>query len=336
MLLSIILPCRNEEKYIKDAIDSVYRTSLPESEFELIIVDGESEDSTVEIVEKYMSKYRNLQLVRNKYQTVPYAMNMGIKKSSGKYIVRLDAHCIYPEDYFEKLLEWHKKLDADNIGGIIISKTKEINRVSSAITAVLSDKFGVGNSYFRIGVNTVKEVDTVPFGCFKREVFDKYGLYDVRLKRSQDIELNHRIIEGGGRIFLIPEIKIIYFARESYKALFEKYFENGKWNIFVAFYTKKLRSLSMRSFIPAVFVLSVLLSLGISFFQRIFLLIPLVYSFIISSRSIFLSYKLKVSFPHTALAFIVLHFSHGMGALSGVLSLLNPRHWKIRGKGRLE
>lgn len=336
MLLSIILPCRNEERYIEDAVESVYRTGIDPADFELLVIDGMSTDKTAALVQNLQKKYENLRLVENKNRTVPYAMNLGIQKALGDYIVRLDAHCMYPDNYFEKLLEWQKRLDADNVGGVIITETKSKSPAAEAIVTVLSDKYGVGNSYFRIGIDEVREVDTVPFGFFKREVFDKYGLYDVRLKRSQDIELNRRIKAGGGHIFLIPEIKLVYFSRETFGELFKKYFENGKWNVFVAYYTKRLKSLSIRNFIPVIFVFTVIVSLILSLHYSVFLIFPLLYLIIMSVRSLYLSVKKKKSFVHILAAFAVLHFSHGLGALSGMVSLLNPYHRKIRNKGRMD
>ncbi len=336
MLLSIILPCRNEEKYIREAIESVYKTSISETDFELIIVDGMSNDKTTEIIKEFKQIYKNLFLLKNENITVPYAMNLGIKQSRGDYIIRIDAHCIYPDNYFEELIKWHKELDADNVGCALITDTQKKSRTSEAISIVLSDKFGVGNSYFRIGVEEVKAVDTVPFGCFKRTTFKKYGLYDVRLKRSQDIELNKRIVSGGGKIFLIPKMKLIYYARDTFKSLAKKYIENGKWNVLVAYYTKKLKSLSIRNFIPALFIILLLFSILISLKWRIALFFPALYLITILSRSIQLGLIKNKSVIHLVLVFIILHFSHGIGAITGLISLLNPKHRKIRNDFSLE
>ena len=217
--ISIIIPCRNEEKYIGGCLDSVVSNDYPKDFLEVFVVDGKSTDRTGEIVEGYSKKYEFIHLLVNENKTVPYAMNQGIKESTGDFIIRLDAHGVFPNNYFSKLIYWSKKLDADNVGALWITDVKNKNPKSCSIKKVLSNKFGVGDSLFRIGVDKVTEVDTVPFGCYRKEVFEKVGLYDVRLERDQDIELNKRLKKSGGKIFLLPELSSIYYARETFSGI---------------------------------------------------------------------------------------------------------------------
>jgi GT2 family glycosyltransferase len=257
-------------------------------------------------------------------------MNIGIKNAKGKYIIRLDGHSRYPKDYFKKLIFYYQKLNADNVGGVVITEVKNKNITSNAIKNVLSDKLGVGSA-FRSGVKDIKEVDTVPFGCYKKEIFDKVGLYDERLVRNQDIELNKRIKKAGGKIYLIPEIKCVYFARETYKDLAKNSFNNGFWNILTAYYTNSLSSLSFRHFVPLIFVLSLILTFLLGFFNKtffyIFLFILLSYLILISFRSF--QIKKDTTFFHQLLAFLTLHVSYGIGSLVGIFKVLKG---KIIGK----
>ena len=191
--ISIIIPILNEEKYIARCLDSIIESNFDKNKMEVLLVDGGSVDKTIEIIQTYQKRYHFFKLLHNPKKIVPIAMNLGIKEAKGEYIIRLDAHSNYPKDYFSKLIYWHKKLNADNVGGIWITDVVNKNIVSNAIKNVLSDKFGVGGSDFRNGVDKIKEVDTVPFGCYKKEIFDKIGYYDERLARNQDIELNKRL-----------------------------------------------------------------------------------------------------------------------------------------------
>ena len=189
---------------------------------------------------------------------VPVAMNIGIKASIGDIVMRLDAHAQYPPNYFSVLVKELVRLRADNVG--VACKTDVLNKTSKtlAIREVLSNRFGVGNSTFRLGVDKVIEVDTVPFGCWKKDVFNKYGFYDERLIRNQDIELNKRIVRGGGHIFIVPDTYCTYLARETFDGLAKNNFGNGKWNILTVYYTKQFKSLSVRHFIPLLFLLSLI------------------------------------------------------------------------------
>jgi glycosyltransferase involved in cell wall biosynthesis len=325
VLISIIIPVFNEEKYIAKCLDSIIESDFDKSQMEVLLVDGGSKDKTIEIIKSYQQKYPFFKLLHNPKKIVPVAMNLGIKEAKGEYIIRLDAHSSYPKDYFSKLIYWHKKLDADNVGAVWITDVLNKTKTSSAIKNVLSDKFGVGDAKFRIGVEKIEEVDTVPFGCYKIEIFDNVGIYDERLVRNQDIELNKRIKKAGGKIYLVPEIKCIYYARENFKDLAKNNFLNGKWNILTAFFTKTLSSLSFRHFVPMFFVLSLMIFLILGLFiNKIFLkllLIELVtYLSIISIRS--MQIKQNTTFFHQLLAFLVLHFSYGIGSLVGFFGII--------------
>ena len=332
--ISVIIPIYNEEKYIAKCLDSIIESDYYKNKMEVLLVDGGSSDKTIEIIKKYQEKYPFFELLHNPKKIVPVAMNIGIKNAKGEYIIRLDAHSSYPKDYFKKLIYWHKKLNADNVGGVVITEIKNKNRISNSIKNVLSDRLGVGGAKFRIGIKKIEEVDTVPFGCYKRNIFDKAGLYNERLVRNQDIELNRRIKNSGGKIYLIPEIKCTYFARETYKDLAKNNFNNGLWNILTAYYTNSLNSLSFRHFIPLIFVLSLIFTLLLSFTSKIFLclflFISLSYLSIISFRSF--QINKDTTFFHQLLAFLVLHFSYGIGSLVGIFKVVKDKIRKFSGK----
>ena len=189
--VSVVMPVYNEEKYIKNCLDSLLLQDYPIEKMEWIFVDGLSKDKTKDILLEYKNKYPELiKVFDNKNKTVPYAMNIGIKEAKGKYIVRLDAHADYNKDYISKCVYYLDTTDADNVGGIAITKSRGFT--GNAIAMMLSSKFGVGNSQFRTNGHS-GYVDTVPFGAFRKEVFEKWGGYDERLTRNQDNEMNYRI-----------------------------------------------------------------------------------------------------------------------------------------------
>ena len=310
-LVSIICPTYNEEPFIEACIQSVLAQDLPCEQWELLLVDGGSTDQTRTLIVTYLKRHTNIRLLDNPHRTVPYAMNIGIRAAQGEYVCRIDAHAAFPTNYISTILRYTNDLpNVANVGTACITMPRNDSDKARAIAAVLSHKFGVGNSSFRIGVNKVTEVDTVPFGFFRRTVFDQVGLYDERLTRNQDIELNKRITQSGGKIYLIPDITCTYYARDTFSTLAQNNFANGKWNILTVYYTKTFRSLGLRHFIPLLFVLSLFTGISIA-----------LYLIVMSVIALRLSASQDLHFGYVLWAFIVLHICYGTGSLVGLLEL---------------
>jgi len=331
-MISIICPVYNEEKYIENCIKSIINQNIDNDIIELIIIDGDSNDNTINIVNEYIKKYKNVKLMHNDKKYVPYALNKGIINAKGDIIVRIDAHAYYPENYISTLVKYLKELNADNVGSIC--KTEVLNKTKKAIAIkeILQSKLGVGNSQFRLGTNKIIAVDTVPFGCWRKEIFEKYGLFNEKLIRNQDIEFNKRIMRNGGKIFLIPDTYCIYYARENIKDLIKNNYQNGKWNILTAYFTKDVTSLSLRHYVPMIFMLSLILPLILMPIQKNIIYIPniilLLYSLIVFSVSISISIKKRVNLIYLILGFIGLHFSYGIGSLSSIYNIIKSKKEK--------
>lgn len=333
MKLSVICPIYNEEKYIVAFLDSVLQQDFSRDDMEVLLVDGMSRDKTRLIISQYIEKYPFLRLLDNPERTAPCAMNVGIQEANGDVIIRLDAHALYPSNYFSTLVFKLYELNADNIGCILNTDVLNKTPKTLAIREVLSNRFGVGNSSFRTGVTSACEVDTVPFGCWRREVFQKYGLYDKRLVRNQDIELNKRIKRGGGHIFIIPDISCTYLARETFKALAKNNYGNGKWNILTVYYTKYFSSLSVRHFIPLAFVLSLLLPIVLMLLNEWFGVLSLMalgaYLMTLSCVSFTIWKTKRLNVFYLLMSFLTLHLSYGWGSLIGIFKVVGL---KIQGK----
>lgn len=324
-MLSVICPIYNEEKYIAKCIDSILAQDYPREELEVIFADGMSTDRTREIVAEYTAKYPFIKLIDNPKRIVPPALNAAIAASHGDIIMRLDAHASYQPNYFSAIAAALDRYGADNAGSVC--KTDVLNKTTKAlaIREVLSHPLGVGNSAFRTGIDGVREVDTVPFGCWRRSVFTRFGKYDERLVRNQDIELNKRIKAGGGKIVIIPDTYCTYYARETFSKLAKNNYGNGKWNILTVYYTHQLKSLSLRHFIPLIFVLSLLLPAIAGFFWHPLWWLGVVslvaYSLAVSLISTKIAIKKHLNFIYLIASFFVLHLSYGWGSLMGLLKL---------------
>lgn len=325
-MISIICPIYNEEKYIEKCINSILGQDYPHSEMEVLLIDGMSSDKTREIVQFYQKKYPFIRLLDNPDKIVPFALNIGVKEAKGDIIIRLDAHAYYPTNYFSCLVQNLVYFGVDNIGAVCKTDVFTKNAKTLSIREVLSNRFGVGNSLFRIGIKAAMEVDTVPFGCWRKSVFEKYGLFDTRLVRNQDIEFNKRIVRNGGKIMIIPDTYSIYYARETFQSIIKNNYENGKWNILTIKMTKELKSLSIRHFIPLLFLLSLIIPsiLSLFYFPLIFVSLASLslYMLMVIIISLRISIRKGINIFYLILSFFSLHLSYGYGALVGIFKCM--------------
>ncbi len=267
MLCSIVIPSRNEEKFIGHCIESVIAQGFPKNELELLIVDGMSQDTTRDIVQKYAQQYPFIKLLENPQQITPCALNIGIKAAQGEIIIRMDAHATYNPDYISKCLQHLQESKADNVGGTMITLPRENTFMGQLIVAVLTSRFGVGNSDFRTGTKQPKETDTVFGGCYHRKIFDRVGLFNEKLPSSQDMEFNLRLKKQGGRIMLFPDVVSYYYTRSDLRSFCRNNFRNGVWAVMPIKYSEII-PVSWRHFIPLFFVISVLVSGMLIFVNR--------------------------------------------------------------------
>lgn len=290
LFVSVIIPCRNEQKYIGRCLDSIITNDYPKEKIEVLVVDGMSEDKTREVVARYSQKFTFLKILENSKKITPAAMNIGIKNSKGEIIIKMDAHTVYEKDYISKCIKHLKESGADNVGGVLKTLPAKDTLVVKAIAISLSHSFGAGNSYFRIGSKKPREVDTVAFGCYKKEIFEKIGLFNEKMAKIEDFELNYRLRKAGGKIMLFPDIRAFYYpSSENLKDFFHHNFTDGIWATYPLKYGFQV---SLRHLLPLIFVLTLPLSIWpyillslffsakIAFYEkdfRLFFLMPLVF-----------------------------------------------------------
>ena len=325
MTLSVICPIYNEERYIRGCIESVLAQDFPHDDLEVIFADGMSTDGTRDIVASYAAAHPWIHLIDNPRRIVPTALNAAIQASHGDIIMRLDAHAAYPPNYFSALVAAHSRIKADNIGAVCHTDVLHRSPKALAIREVLAHPLGVGNSAFRTGIDAERDVDTVPFGCWRRDVFNRFGLFDERLVRNQDIEMSKRILRGGGRIVIIPDTYSTYYARETLGKLARNNYGNGKWNILTVWYTRELNSLSPRHFIPLMFLLSLIIPLlaGFAWHPLWWLSVASLatYTAVISAVSTRIAERKHLNIFYLISSFFTLHLSYGWGSLVAILRL---------------
>jgi len=328
-LISIIIPCRNEKEFICKCLDSIIANDYPKESLEVLVVDGMSEDRTREILKDYTEKYSFIKVLDNPKRITPCALNIGIKNAQGEIIMRMDAHTTYEKNYVSKCIKYLKEYNADNVGGIWKIVPRQDTLVGKAITFSLSHPFGIGNAYYRYVSKDLRWVDTVPFFCYKKEVFDKIGLFNESLVGSQDMEFNMRLKRAGLKTLLVPEIISYYYARSEFKSFCKHNFHNGIWAILPFRYTK-IMPVSLRHLVPLIFVLSLIGTGILSFFFLPFLWLFLFVIGLYSLTNIYFSLKIALRKKNIKYLFIMpilflsLHLGYGLGSICGVTKLLLP------------
>ena len=312
-IITVLCPTYNEV----DSIETVLRffTESQPKEKELYVIDGGSTDGTINIVERWSQQYESIHLLFNKHKYVPQALNLGLSVSKGKIIIRLDAHTIYENNYFEKIIETFENTQADIVGGPM--RAAGITDIQKAIAYATSGWFGIGDSKFH-DPNFKGYVDSVYLGAWKINIFNDVGFFDERMVRNQDDEFHYRAKSKGKKIYLNPEIKSTYFPRSTYFALFKQYFQYGFYKPYVI---KKIKTeIKLRHLIPLFFIIY-LFCLPFAVQYPIIFLPLLIYSLADLFCSFFNSQTFKVKL---SLLFVypIIHISYGMGFLLGLGKIL--------------
>lgn len=313
-MVTAIIPCRNEEKFIADCLDSIINQDF--KDLEVLIIDGMSEDKTREIVNNYCRKYSFVKLLDNIHKTTPFAMNIGIKNAKGDIVMKIDAHSVYPKNYVLKSVDCLNKNNADGVGGVLQAMPSENTFTARAIALALSDKFGSASS-FKTGAKKIRPADAVAFGAFKKEVFGKVGMYNEKLERSQDIEFNLRLKKAGGKILLDPEIICYYYPKSNIKDFFLHNIEDGIWAIYPLKFTRTF--FSLRHYIPLLFILGLIVCFIFRIFFPVFLYLFL--TVIFSAKVAFKQKDIRYLFLMPVI-FFARHFGYGIGSIIGLFKLI--------------
>ncbi|WP_097026016.1 glycosyltransferase family 2 protein [Clostridium peptidivorans] len=320
LTVSIVIPCRNEENYIKKCLDSFINQSYSKELYEILVCDGMSKDKTREIIKDYMKEHSNIKIIDNEGLSAPKGMNKGINYSKADVIIIFGAHAYADKDFIkENVNALVKNKEIGCVGGPI--ETINEDNKGTAISAAMSSPFGVGNALFRYAKEEMF-VDTVAFGCYFKKVLNKIGYFDDELVRNQDDELNFRVIKNGYKILLSPKIKSYYYSRSSLKKLWKQYYQYGFWKVRVM--QKHGRPASIRHLIPALFVITNILGIGLGLFYKWILYLWFLEIFLYLIGDIIFSSKLiknnKSIFPYIFLIFPILHLSYGLGFVNGIFN----------------
>jgi succinoglycan biosynthesis protein ExoA len=319
--VTVVMPIRNEASHIEQTLDAVLAQDYPQDRMEIIIADGMSSDLTKQIIQQKIeiSPNQSIRLIDNPGEIVPTGLNAAIRQAKGEIIVRVDGHTVISSDYVRNCVNELERTGADNVGGRMSALGEGI--FGQAVALATSTPFGIGDARFHYSEQE-EWVDTVYMGAWRKDVFERIGLFDEELVRDQDDEFNCRLLKHGGRILLSPLIMSEYATRSNPTALWRQYFQYGLWKVRVL--QKHPRQMRLRQFIPLVFVFVLLFSLILSLFFRlgIYMLIVIVGGYLFANLFATLitarrcSWKVGLRLP---LVYATLHLSYGFGFLVGLL-----------------
>jgi len=337
--VSVVVPCRNEIGHILHFLQDAFRQEAEGMDLEILIADGMSDDGTRQVLHAYEREREEMHpafRVIDNFETIASTgLNAAIRAAQGEIIVRMDVHTDYAPDYIRNCVETLMETNADNVGGPAQTRSGD-GYWAQAIAVGFHSPFASGGAKFR---NTGFEghVDTVPYGCWRKSTLEKLGLFDEKLVRGQDDELNLRILASGGKIWQTPKIISWYRPRTSLPSLFRQYFQYGFWKAVVI--RKHRKPASWRNMVPGLSLftaLTLLFGIGIAGLFGLAHMRDILFRFgitlicLYASGSIFTSllavrkcgWKL---FPLLPVVFAAYHLSYGLGSLLGFSC--DPRTW---------
>lgn len=326
-IITILLPCRNEERHIRPCLDSVLAFDLPAGiAIEVIVLDGRSTDDTRSLVDAIARRDPRVRWIDNPGITQPCALNLGIRHARGRWIMRLDAHAEYPADYLTLCYSTAVRTGAANVGGVCITLPGGGAYQAQLVQALTTHKFGVGDSGFRTGALEGLR-DTVPFGFFQRGLFEAIGFFDERLVRAQDYEFNRRIQASGRAVWLNPAIQSRYYNQRTLRAFYRKqFFQEAPYNAYL--WHLAPYAFAPRHAVTGVFALGVIGGLALTpvsaWFAIPFAVVMALYALLAlaSACQQALRYRRPLHAICLPPCFFLFHFIHGLGLLTGLVKLL--------------
>jgi succinoglycan biosynthesis protein ExoA len=327
-LVSIIIPCYNEEARIGNLLAAIAEQTHPREGMEVVLADGMSTDQTREVVEAFSRTHPNLplRLIPNPKRSIPSAVNAAVAAAQGRIIVRLDGHSLPYPDYVARCVAGVESGAGENVGGVWEIRPGAEGWVAASIAAAAAHPLGVGDALYRHATRA-GYVDTVPFGAFRRDLFEQVGGFDESLLTNEDYEFNARIRRGGGHIWLDPQIRSVYYARESLRALARQYWRYGFWKYrMLRRYPSTLR---WRQALPPLFVLALLLGLLFSWLPVMGSLLALelaAYGLLLLAAGFLAAWKRRqgLLIAGLPLAIACMHLSWGSGFLWSMIAGNRP------------
>ncbi len=292
-----------------------------------------SDDGTRDILDRYVKQYPRIKIVDNPRRITPAALNAAITAARGDVISRVDGHCEVATDFIRQNVQlFDEHPEAWVVGGPIVHAGK--SRFGRAVAVAMSHPAGVGMATHRFE-NYEGYVEGAQFPTFRQWVFERIGLFDETLVRNQDDELNYRINQAGGKSFVSPRVKYVYYVRDRVSQLFKQYFHYSFWRIPVI--RKHKKPTTLRQMVPPLFFLAMLLLAIVGIWQRqpvVALALPVLYATVLVAMGISVMPRKGVAVGLLLpLALATMHVAYATGFYYGLFALFFHRNaWDASGQ----
>ena len=321
-LVTLVIPARNEERFLGACLASVRAQDHPN--LQIVVVNGASSDSTVAVVQAHMREDPRVELVHIERPNIPASLNLGVSVARAHWLVRVDAHSTIPENYVSIAVARLREGRWGGVGG----RKDGVGRTAAgrAIAVAMASRLGVGNSTYHFGTQAV-EVDHLPFGAYPVAVVREAGGWDERLTANEDFEFDYRLRRSGRRLLFDPRMVIHWHCRQSIPDLFRQYRRYGRGKVDVA--VLHPASLSPRHLAPPVFVLYLAVAAIAAATRRPLqaqaMLAP--YAVAVLLESVRLSRRLEHPGEQIRVpgAIAAMHVGWGLGVWSGLVRRLGAR-----------
>jgi len=274
------MPIRNEADHLAAAIAAIRAQDYPGC-VRIFLGVGPSHDGTERVAADLAAHDDALVVVDNPSGLTPCALNLAIRAGSAPIVVRVDGHSELSHGYIQRAVDTMVRTGAVNVGGLQVPVAA--TPFEEAVAAATTSWLGTGGASYRVGgING--PVDTVFLGVFDRGAIEAIGLFDERLLRNQDYELNIRLRRAGGTVWFDPELSVGYRPRGSWSSLTRQYFEYGYWKSAVV--QLHPGSLRLRQVVAPAGVVAGVATTLLTGWRRRFAMIPLVGSVIIAIEAV--------------------------------------------------
>jgi cellulose synthase/poly-beta-1,6-N-acetylglucosamine synthase-like glycosyltransferase len=320
--VSVAIPCLDEEAHIEEFLRSVLAQDWPRDRIEVLVADGMSVDATRETLGRLAAADGRIRLVDNPGRIQAAGLNECIRRARGEVIIRMDVHADYAPDFVQKCVAELERTGADNVGGPGHPKAKTF--FQRCVLAALRSPLGTGGSKYRQSEQD-GFVESVSPGAFNRRVFERVGLFDPNAITNEDAELNQRIVESGGRVYMSRDIVAHYYPRDSMRSLARQYFRHGQGRARTLLKHGKL--VSLRPALPFLGLVGELAAL-VAMPWHVGGLSLAAYAFVTGAEAVRVGRAEGLAaIPVVWAIFPVVHASHGAGFAVGLVQYLTHPDW---------
>ncbi|MBC8876210.1 MAG: glycosyltransferase family 2 protein [Planctomycetes bacterium] len=318
--ITVVIPVRNEAKSIGNVLNQLLSQDYPANRFELIVADGESTDETVPVVMEIAERHNNVRLYANPRRWSSAGRNIGVRQARGDIVVVVDGHCELADDqYLRDLADAFRTTGADCVGRPQPQDVSDANAFQCAVAAARSSRLG-HHPDSHIYSSKERFVPAISVGvAYRRHVFEELGGFDERFDACEDVEFNYRADRAGFRCYFTPSVSVHYRPRGNLRGLFRQLARYGRGR--VRLFRKHPETLSLKSFLPGLFVLGCIIGPGLAWLStwllRVYLGAILTYVLIVLATSVVIAIRQRklAVLSWLPLVFLAIHLGAGAGML---------------------